>query len=179
MSRKIFNYDDKTESKIITSLSNKNSLYNNSISACGCLFYRIHDAKLQLLLISYSDPGWPKLDDLGGKIDESDLTLNDAISRETSEETNGVISENFMKIHLLTETNTFYNKQSKYYVVVSCVDNNFYPNTSVFGDFEETDKIPRVINWIDYVTAKPKLAIRLLSNKDLINYLDNINLTLC
>jgi predicted NUDIX family NTP pyrophosphohydrolase len=175
MSRKIFNHDNKSESKIIAGLGNKHLLYENSISACGCLFYRVHDAKLQLLLISYSDPGWPRLDDLGGKIDEKDVSIIDAISRETSEETNGVISEEFMRTHLLNETNTFYNKQSKYYVVVSRVDEKFHPNTSVFGDFEQTDKIHRVINWIDYTSAKPKLAIRLLCNVDLMEYFDNLS----
>lgn len=176
MSRKIFNCDNISENKIIASLECKEDLYENSISACGCLFYRIYKSKLQLLLISYSDPKWPKLDDLGGRIDETDNSVFDAIARETSEETNGVINVNFMMSVLFKSDSNkfFYNKQSKYYVVVSQVNEHFYPDTTVFGDFETTDKINRVIKWFDYDQVKPNLAFRLLYNSELIGYLDSI-----
>jgi len=173
MPRKIFNFDNKLESKIITP-GEKSSQYENSISACGCLFYRIYNAKLQLLLISYLDPKRPRFDDLGGKVDESDSDVNDTISREISEETNGVITYEFMQTHLhhnSTTTNIFYNKSSKYYVVVLQVDETFHPDTSVFGDFEETDRIHRVINWMDFKCAKRRLASRIVSNADLMKYL--------
>jgi ADP-ribose pyrophosphatase YjhB (NUDIX family) len=174
MPRKIFNFDNQNESKIIESLTNKHLLYKNSISACGCLFFRIHNKKLQLLLIKYAEPNWPRLDDFGGQIDELDNSVKDAISRETSEETNNVITKEFMNTHLII-SNSFYNKVSKYYVVVSQVDNDFYPDTNIFGNFEETDKINRTISWFDYDIIKDELAFRLLNNYDLINYLDEIN----
>lgn len=174
MSRKIFNKDNINESKIIDSLSNKSLLYTNSISACGCLFYRFFQNKLQLLLISYSDPNWPKLDDFGGRIDEEDLTINDAIMRETSEETNNVISKKYMLKMLSENQESFYNKQSKYYVVLKKVDCDFHPDCSVFGDLEIHDNIQRKIDWIDYDVAKPKLSLRLLCNLELIKKLDTL-----
>ncbi len=175
MSRKIFNRDNMTQNKIVQSLGAKADLYENSISACGCLFYRIQNNKFQLLLISYSDPNWPKLDDFGGKIDNDDTSVFEAIARETSEETNDIISKEFMMELLPTINKTFYNKQSKYFVAVSEVDNSFHNNTSTFGSFESTDKINRTVHWFNYEDIKPKLSLRLLANLDLIKYLDALN----
>jgi 8-oxo-dGTP pyrophosphatase MutT (NUDIX family) len=75
----------------------KSKLYKNTISACGCLFYKIVNNKLKLLLISYSDPKWPKLDDFGGTIDEDDDNIIDAIVRETLEESNYKIKERSLR----------------------------------------------------------------------------------
>lgn len=175
MSRKIFNFDELTEGKVVENLNKKTELYENSISACGCLFYRIYNSKLQLLLISYSDPGWPKLDDLGGRIDVSDSSVFEAIARETSEETNNVIDKEFMMKLLPNIKTTFYNKQSKYFVTVHGVNESFHSDTTVFGNFETTDKIDRTIHWFDYDVVKSKLSIRLLANSDLIRHLDIIN----
>lgn len=175
MSRKIFNYDDITESKIVSSLTAKKQLYENSISACGCLFYKIVNNKVQLLLIEYDDPNWPKLDDFGGKIDETDNELYDAIARETSEETNNVIACDYLLDRLKNEElKIFYEKHSKYYLVLLKASKKFHPDTSVFGDFENCDKIKRKINWYDYQTVKSKLAYRLGKNSKLIDYLDSL-----
>lgn len=174
--RKIFNYEDMSESKVVSSLGDKKNLYTYSISACGCLFYRRVKGSIQLLLISYADPGWPRLDDFGGRVDESDESIADAISRETEEETNKVIDSNFMQDLLSDNSNylDFYNKESKYYVVLIEVDESFHPDTKVFGDFENCDKISRTIDWHDYLTVKPKLAMRLLCNLDLIEHLNSL-----
>lgn len=172
--RRIFNYNNLNESKVIISLDDKSKLYEKSISACGCLFYKkTEDGKIKLLLISYTDPSWPKLDDFGGRIDESDMSVFDTIKRETYEETNKVIDNGIMDKFLISgRFEPFYNLQSKYYVIVIEVDNNFFPNTEIFGDFEETDKIKRIVKWYDYDDVKDKLAFRLLKNNDLIKYLN-------
>ena len=177
MSRKIFNYDDLTQSRVVPSLNAKSKLYTNTVSACGCLFYRIKSKKLQLLLIYYEDPNWPKLDDLGGQIDDSDDTIFDAIARETSEETNNVITKEYIMERFADKKDIeeFYNQQSKYYVVLMKVKKTFHPDTEVFGNFEKTDKIKREIKWADYETVKQNLAYRLLKNKKLMDYLDNLN----
>ena len=172
MSRKIFNYDNLEESTIVNNIDN--NIYKNIISACGCLFIRVHNKKLQLLLISYKDPNWPKYDDFGGRIDIDDNTVNDAICREVSEETNDVITKKQIKKTLMDDNIIFYNRQSKYYCVVHQIDNFKYNDSSIFGDFEKTDKIYRTINWFDYDKVKSKLAFRLLNNKKLIEYLNNI-----
>ena len=93
--RKIFNYDNLNESKIVKNLKS-DDLFENSISACGCLFYKIIDNQVELLLIKYKDPSWPLLDDFGGVIDTTDISVHQAMVREVSEETNTVISESIL-----------------------------------------------------------------------------------
>ena len=177
MSRKIFNYNNLSESKIVTSLTAKTKLYENTISACGCLFYRIKNKKVELLLISYADPNWPKLDDFGGKIDEADNSVYETIARETSEETNNILTKEYISDRLSDDEDfeSFYEKQSKYYLVLLRMSKKLYTDTTVFGNFEETDKIKRTINWYDYENVKSKLAYRLSKNSELIKHLDNLN----
>lgn len=173
MPRKIFNFNDQKESKVIESLSEKSKLYENTISACGAMFYKIVKGDVYLLLISFADPKWNKLDDFGGQIDETDDTVMDAIEREVSEESNGQINEK--KLRKLLNTNkckTFYNKFSKYYNYVIEVDDNFFKDTSVFGDFEKTDKIKRKINWYKFSDFKNKISQRIIGNKLLVKYLE-------
>jgi ADP-ribose pyrophosphatase YjhB (NUDIX family) len=149
----------------------KAQLYPHTISACGCLFYRKQTQ--ELLLISYVDPGWPNYDDFGGTIDKNDETVNETIWREVAEETNGVISENDIKKILKSKKYVkFYNEFCKYYFIAVNVDSNFHQETEEFGDLEETDKLPRTINWIKYDKALPKLATRLKNCAELINFLN-------
>jgi len=169
MSRRIFNYDNIKETKIVENLTSKRSLYENTISACGCLFYKIVKKKIQLLLISYSDPKWPKLDDFGGKISEDDDSLIDAMVRETLEESNHKIKEKVLR-KKISKGKPFYYKQSKYYVVAMEVDDDFFPDTKIFGDFEETDNIKRKLKWYDFSSNKKNLAFRLLKNEKLMTF---------
>lgn len=172
MSRKIFNYENLNQSKTVSSLKSKNQLYSQTISACGCLFYK--KTTKELLLISYTDPNWPNYDDFGGTIDEDDNTVYETICRETAEETNGVISEIFLrKIIKLKKYNQFYNSLCKYFFITVCVDDTFYPNTDVFGNFEEEDKISRTIKWVPYQEAIKKLAVRLSKSNELMQFLNN------
>jgi 8-oxo-dGTP pyrophosphatase MutT (NUDIX family) len=178
-SRKIFNYDDISENKIIKSLADRNEIYENTISACGCMFYKIVNNNLYLLLIKYADPNWSKYDDFGGVIDHSDDTLLDTIIREATEETNGVIDNLTINMYLDNDTTkTFYNKNSKYYSLLFEVDDSFHYDTDVFGIFEEADKISRTVEWYKYTDVKQNLAFRISKNPELVNhlnYLDEFN----
>lgn len=171
MSRKIFNYKNFDESKTIPSLKIKSELYSQTISACGCLFYKKN--KQELLLISYEDKNWPNYDDFGGTVNEEDLTVFDTMCREVSEETNNVITETYMK-NILKEKKyaSFYNEFCKYFFIVVSVEENFHSDTNKFGKLEETDNIARTINWIKYDKALPKLATR-LKCEDLLNFFNN------
>lgn len=173
--RKIFNYNNIFESRVVESLTHKEYIYEKSISAGGCLFFR-KNKDLELLLISYDDPNWPRLDDFGGRVDIIDDTIYNTIIRETTEETNNVINEKIM-LNLIGDNKyrSFYNHYSKYFMIVIEVSNNFFNDTSVFGIFEKTDKISRTINWMKYSEIKHKLAHRLLNNQQLINYLDSLD----
>lgn len=171
MSRKIFNYDNLEETKTVSSLKAKSQLYPHTISACGCLFYRKQTQ--ELLLISYVDPNWPNYDDFGGTVDSDDESVYETIWRETSEETNDVIRKtDIQKIIKSKNYTQFYNEFCKYFFIVVEVDNNFHQNTKVFGDIEETDGIPRTINWVKYNKALPKLATRLKNCSGLIDFLN-------
>lgn len=171
MSRKIFNFDNLEETKTVSSLKAKTQLYPHTISACGCLFYRKQSQ--ELLLISYVDPNWPNYDDFGGTVDPDDDSVYETIWRETSEETNGIISETDVKKFIKSKKYLqFYNEFCKYFFIVVNVDESFHQNTDVFGDVEETDCIPRTIHWIKYDEALPKLATRLKNCSDLIDFLN-------
>ncbi len=170
--RKIFNYDNQCEWKIIENLSDKAQNYENSVSACGCLFFRVINGQVQLLLIKYADPKWPRLDDFGGKIDLEDESIHDAMVREITEETNGVI--NAEVLHTFTEHQTFYTKNSKYLLKVIQVGGTVWNNTEIFGFKENKDDDERTVSWYNYADIKDNLAFRLLFNRDLIAYLDSL-----
>lgn len=176
MARKIFNLDDFTESKIVTFQTKKRESYANSISACGCLIYKIENNKVKLLLIRYFDQKKNnKLDDFGGKVDIIDNSVFETIARETSEETNDLISKKYVLDKIISkEYASYYTPSAKYYFIVIECDNKFYPNTRVFGKKEKHEKIPREIRWLDYASNKRRIAKRLSDNKNLIKYLDTL-----
>ena len=172
LQRKIFNWDNLSESKIVN-WGNRNEFYTNPVSAAGCLFFKEVDGKKKLLLIKYNDEGWSKLDDLGGKVDVVDTTIYDTIARETMEESNHVIPYEFMKnIFESKQYLPFYSRYSNYYCVVVKVNNDFFPNTNVFGELELTDNIRRTVAWFDYPECKNDMAHRIGKNHHLINFLD-------
>jgi 8-oxo-dGTP pyrophosphatase MutT (NUDIX family) len=169
--RKIFNYDNLSEYKIVD-FGRKKDFYDNSISAGGCLFYKRNK---QLLLIKYDDPKWPRLDDIGGQVDLNDGSIIETIIREVIEETNGKISEiTLMKLFAFNKTDTFYTKKSKYCNLLVEVDDDFFTDTSVFGQIEKCDNISRTIKWYDYDKVKNQLSFRLFNNRDVIVFLDNL-----
>jgi len=169
--RKIFNYDNLSESKM-AQLNDYQNIYFNTISAAGCLFYKDDN---KLLLIEYADPNWTRLDDFGGVVDENDETIYDTIIRETAEETNNIIDEKLMKQLLENNDNKyFYNKLSKYFFVLIRVDDYFFPNTYVFGIKEQHDQILRKVKWYDFEEIKQKLAYRLSNTKKLMSFLSKV-----
>jgi ADP-ribose pyrophosphatase YjhB (NUDIX family) len=169
--RRIFNHNNLKESKIIN-FSHKNEMYPQTISSCGCLFYKKNG---KLLLIKYDDPEWNRYDDLGGQIDIEDDSIFTAMAREIAEETNNILSFKFInKLFEQNKIHLFYNEQSKYYCNIICVSDNFMENTDIFGDLEIHDNIKRSIKWYDYKKVKKMLSYRLLNNKSLINFLDKL-----
>ncbi len=172
--RKIFNRNNITENKIVSNLSDNTLTYENSISACGSLFYKIEDNVVKLLLIKYNDINWPRLDDFGGKIDMSDESVFDAMTREVMEETNNIITYDYLKNAINNDTKVFYNNQSKYYLWLIRVDNTIFTDTSVFGNNEISENIDRSINWYNFSEIKNNLAFRLLNNEELMTYLESL-----
>ena len=167
--RKVFNYENLHES----SISERLNTFPLSISACGCLFYKTDP--LRLMLIKYADPNWPLLDDFGGQIDLDDYSVKCAQFREIMEETNVIIPTELLSSLLYKKSNKiFYNKFSKYYLSLIHVEEDFYPDTAIFGNREIHDNIIRTVNWFPYSDARKKLSKRLILCKELINYLDSL-----
>lgn len=151
--RKIFNYDNPQESKLV---SRGSTPFQNSITACGALFFKVVQGRVQLLLIRYANPLRPRLDDLGGKIDPQDASLEDAIAREVCEETNGILGVS----HIQLPVNRYYNRATKYMLSLVRVDESFATDTTVFGT-QEHGNHQRTIDWYDYDSVRPMLAVRL------------------
>jgi len=171
MLRKVFNYNNLNESKTVDS-KKLNTSFPNPISACSCLLYKVVKNVKYLLLISYEDPNWPNLDDFGGRVEDDDDNVYDTISRETAEESNDIIV--LTQEQLENSKHKFYVKQSKCYSVLLQVPENFHKDTKIFGDFENKDKIYRVINWYEYNDdLKERLSFRIKGNKKLLECLDN------
>lgn len=170
--KRIFNLDNLSESTVVSKTARANQ-YENSISACGCLFYKRKPTGTEALLISYADPVWPNLDDFGGQIDPTDSSLVGAMAREIAEESNGLIKGTIMGSDLTFDAakdyQAFYTPQSKYFCLAVEVGDDFFPDTSVFGDFEEADKIYRTIKWYKLSSVRDKLAYRIRYNTDLLN----------
>jgi len=170
--RKIFNYDNINEEKIVNSTS---EMFLNSITACGCLIYRMRNKKVEMLLIKYDDKNWSKLDDFGGKISLTDKDIFSCAIRKTSSETNKIIDDEKIA-DLLCDNNyaTFYNKQSKYFMYLVEGNKNYLNDTSIFGDEEKEEQIKRTISWYKYDDIKQNLSLRLLQNSKLHHYIDNL-----
>lgn len=145
-------------------------MYPQSVTACGCLFYKTNP--LRLMLIKYFDPRWPRYDDFGGQIDPTDSSVQEAQIREVSEETNQQIPKEEIRKRL--SSTVFYNPMSKYYLTLVKVEEEFYPEGDLFGDLEEHDQIQRTIRWYHYGEVRDQLAMRLAKCKDLMASLDNI-----
>lgn len=171
-SRRIFNYDDLKKTKIV---NGTRDMFNNSITATGCLFYKLIDNKVFVLLVKYADKNWPLLDDFGGKIMMNDNSVLNAAIRKTTSETNNIINDEIIA-DIICDNNyeMFYNKKSKYLVHLIKVNSDFMVDTSIFGDIEQCDKIKRTVNWYEFGQVKNKIAYRLSLNEKLHVYLNGL-----
>jgi ADP-ribose pyrophosphatase YjhB (NUDIX family) len=137
--------------------------------------------KMEILLI-YKDN---KYEDIGGKIDLTDDSIESAAAREVEEETNSVISSESIIERLnaaMSQPNrTIYVPNAKYLIfVVECTDDERVLKKDVFGEYEAHDKIKRSIGWISkdeifsqrYIAGK-KLNER-IKNKNLSDALTKI-----
>jgi 8-oxo-dGTP pyrophosphatase MutT (NUDIX family) len=173
MPRKIFDYNNLNRFQTVDKLTSSNA-YEHSISAGGCLFYKIDDRdELSLLLIQY-EKGL-LLDDFGGKVDNTDETIFDTIIRETQEETNNVIKKNFIINEIcMNNFKTFYHPYSKYFLILIQVKDDFYPDTNIFGKKEQHENIKRTVHWFNFNENRNRLAHRLKNNVNLMKYLTDI-----
>jgi 8-oxo-dGTP pyrophosphatase MutT (NUDIX family) len=126
-------------------------------TAAGVIIYKIVDKKMQILLINNRN----KFEDIGGKIDDIDPSIEAAAAREVDEETNGVITREAIMSRLTESVKTVYVKNSKYviYILVATPDEEKLCKDD-FGEYENHDKIKRDIQWVSRETAFSVLFIR-------------------
>lgn len=167
--RKIFNYENPSEFAICEKPSQ--SPFKKSVSAGGIVIYKIINNDIFMLLIKYSDPKFPKLDDFGGQIDIEDEKIESAIIRETYEESNGLIK---LEDKIFENSDKYYTQDAKYLFYLHKVDSDFMNDTTIFGNREEHDDFNRTINWYRYNgNLRRRLSIRLKTN---ITFINNMHL---
>ena len=178
MSSKIFNYENFDEYTVNNYMMGSDGHYvkthfRRQIMAAGCLFYKIVEGEVYLLVISYTDYNRDIFDDLGGKFDIYDETVTDGMFREVLEETNFKIGMGVLD-DLICENNDngYYSDIAKYYCIMIKVDDTFFKDTTVFGDCEKAENIRRTINWHKYKDIKDKLAVRIKTCFSMIRKLE-------
>lgn len=131
-------------------LTNKRKIINYQddplklVTAAGVMFYKIQNKKMQLLMISKKG----KLEDIGGKIDQIDDTIEEAAAREVEEETNGKIKAKNI-IDRLRKSQSVYVKGSKYVIfIVEANSSEKALDKDDFGEYEKHDNIRRDIIWV-------------------------------
>ena len=147
-SRKVFLINRSKDDRLIKSL----------VTAAGTLFIKVVDGRIYLLLISYTDQRYSLLDDLGGRAEVYDKSIYQTIDREVKEESNEIIqidSENL-------ECTSVYMPECKYLCLITKLNEDAYPDTSIFGTLEHTNQLKRTIEWHEFTDQlKPKLSHRI------------------
>lgn len=114
----------------------------DQVKAGGLLLYKRTNDGIKFLMANY----FGKYEDLGGKTDSCDESIIDTISREVSEESNGIITSSYVK-NLLKDQKYIYIKNSKYILYICEATDDYNPRD--FDDIEYHTNLPRRIEWID------------------------------
>lgn len=153
---------DKLSENILTN-KRKIIYYENDpikpVTAAGVIFYRYDGKDMQLMLINSRN----KLEDIGGKIDQIDRSIEEAAAREVEEETNKIIKANDIidRLNEALSNQKIYVKNSKYLIyIIKANELERELTTDDFGDYENHDKIKRTIQWISRDTAFSTTFIR-------------------
>lgn len=129
------------------------------IRAGGCLFYVVKNGKREFLLRKCKH--WS---DVGGKTDNTDMSIMDTIVREVAEETNfSLLSDKHSEAEAIealysllnTADEAYYGEKSKYLTILCEVPNEVrdLPMTR-FGLREGTDKMGHYYKWTDVEDVK-------------------------
>lgn len=113
---------------------------SKEVRAGGVLFYRLN-GQYEFLMINSRN----NFEDFGGCTDLCDKDIIDTICREVDEESNGVITSNFVRESIITET-PLYIKHCKYVLYIVQITADY--DTKSFGNKELHDNIDRTVHWI-------------------------------
>jgi len=122
------------------------NIKTNPIRAGGVLIYRDTAGGEREFLLIKNPEG--RYEDIGGKTDAKDKSINETISRETEEETNGLISAAVISRQLF-RSQMIYRHGSKYLVYL--VKANAYEQelkSEAFGSVETHENFHRTIHWV-------------------------------
>lgn len=153
------------------------TLNNKLVNACGLILYTKRDDDLYLLLIK-NNKG--KYEDIGGKVENTDIDIYSTCLREVSEETNDLINRFSLKERLIDvkKCKIIYNYKSKYLIfLIEATDQEKMLSSEMFGDIENFSKKNRTVDWISLNNFKQfafskNLNIRLMIS-NLFKSLDN------
>jgi hypothetical protein len=174
-------------------MDNRPTFFNNNtqpIRAGGVIFYKIDPLTKQIkMLMQYTERIDQRTnkkrriyEDIGGKTDENDKSINDTIIREVVEETNGIITKEIAQEHLEKTHHKIYLKHSKYYLILVEADKNIISiDRRSYGKIEENNKSDnklRQFHWVDAyqlkTTGTPFNQRIWLSRKDINDFFSTL-----
>lgn len=126
-----------------------------------------------LILVHYSDEPYfllqkkkNRYEDFGGRVDPSDQTVFDTITREATEESNGQLDRESLLQRLFTSTVFYYHQQANYlYAILPATAEEASLIDSDFGSIEAHDQIERQVSWVPLSQLSPdKIHPRLLGS---------------
>jgi hypothetical protein len=190
------NHPDKNSTLLVNNTNNIDSLTNNfsklkvnksqlrptfyfnsdnskPIRAGGILFYKIINNEPYFLMI---DNTYSKcIEDIGGKTDFNDKSINNTIIREVDEETNSLINKKCIYSVLFKNSKKFYCEYSKYMLYLVKAD-EYISNltTESFGDIEKHTGFDRKIYWYSRDEIKKAKLNPRLNIKELSHFISNL-----
>ena len=128
-------------------------VYTIDQSTIWCLLQHITD--ITDIAWDYQGQKW-EWEDFGGKSEHTDQNIKDVAFRECSEETNGVLTREFLDA-CYSDSKSFQIRVPEYkyivyviYVPPSKLSEWNCHSTNIFGDTEQSTGIKRIIRWITY-----------------------------
>ncbi len=142
---------------------------SSPVRAGGVLFYRYddHQDKYHLLMI-YSRNNY---EDFGGCSDAQDKSIEDMVSREVEEESNGIFKKQYI-YDLISKEKPVYIKYCKYVLYFIQINEIYDPE--IFGDKEICDGFDRTVEWIEYDDYKTKKINFRLNTHEVLNHMKKL-----
>lgn len=120
---------------------------NQPVMAAGVILYK-YENQTPYFLLQHKQNGYQ---DLGGKVENTDTTVQDTIAREAAEETNQLLDQEEILSRLSSQEHDYYYvKHSKYlFTIIQATEKEGRLGTADFGNEEQGQKVtPRQVHWV-------------------------------